>query len=599
MDTGAIPDFDTWKPSQSAPRTVEIPDFESWTPTANPPAPASKPGILPSLWNTAQGPRDILKSLAQFTRHPLDTLAGMVQQDVDLAKGAGAAFGRGDILGGIRRGANTLINAVMPGLGASSEDAGQAWEKPGNWREATGKTLGVGVNATEAALASKVVPALARGAAETITPGVKGPVGRLFQNDPRVMINRALLPPTADVDFPEMSPRALAAIKASEGGKAPSGMTNGQLDLIPAANRAIATHQSALDKYLTRAGGRTISGQPVVEATEGAVGRMLPSEQPAGRGLVSRAAQDYGDFTPEQLRTRLALLNERLSPFYKGSPATQSSALADIPEAVLKAQRDAVADTLYRSIDPEGGGLNPRAIQARTGELIDLRNAAQLANKRAVSTSPANVFEKSPVQAHPFMFGHRGGLSGGLSIHLGKPGVTGLIGKAFRGLPDEPYPTLPAPESPLYPTGNSARLLGPGDFQMPPGPDASRVASIPAMTSPLNPRRALPSPDIITPPPADTSYVRSAGLAPHQTVEAMRPALPMATAPFMQEGRGGVVIPDILGGQRTPYNAGLLPAPEPGQPPLNVLPRGPASVQGPPYMPSSAGRPRPLRQVNP
>jgi hypothetical protein len=140
-----------------------------------------------------------------------------------------------------------------------------------------------------------------------------------------------------------------------------------------------------------------------------------------------------------------------------------------------------------------------------------------------------------------------------------------LIQRAFAAVEGKPTNAIPVPKG-LYPTGDTTRLLGPGARQM--GP--------------------------ITP---DASSVQAQDLAPHQQVPRMRKALPPGGAPFTQ----GTSVPDVLGkpGQGIPYNAGLLEPPIPGQPPLNVQPRGPSSVQGPPYMPMSAGRPIPLGPITP
>jgi hypothetical protein len=57
-------------------------------------------------------------------------------------------------------------------------------------------------------------------------------------------------------------------------------------------------------------------------------------------------------------------------------------------------------------------------------------------------------------------------------------------------------------------------------------------------------RPGLPAPDVITPRPADTSYVRSAPLDPQQAAARMRPALPPGSFPT---DASGVTIPDLAG----------------------------------------------------
>ena len=145
-----------------------------------PPTPddGEQPGFLPSLWNTLkQGPGNLLAAgngINHAIAHPLDTLNSMGEQTARLGKSAGESFRKGDVISGIRKGINTGINAVLPGLGAQSEDAGQEFDK-GNYASGAGKTLGVGVN-TALGITSPKIAGLGAKAVYN-TPRALGAVG--------------------------------------------------------------------------------------------------------------------------------------------------------------------------------------------------------------------------------------------------------------------------------------------------------------------------------------------------------------------------------------------------------------------------------------
>lgn len=377
------------------------------------------------------------------------------------------------------------------------------------------------------------------GAVGGLVGGIAGPRGMrgLLRADPRVAVNRALRPTPSDPGFPERIPQAISSIKAANPGFKPE-VNDGQLNIAPAAQRAIDIHQQALEPWLQRMEGTRISGAPVVNATRTAVGRMLPSEAESGNSLIGRAGADYRDFTPQELRDRLSLLNQRLSSFYNQAPGRQSAALADIPESVLKAQRDEVANTLYRHLDPENEGAGPRMIQSRTGDLIDLRDAALRRNNAIVAEQPLSMLGKvtDPVKgfiraAWPF----KGGTD--LSFSSGSEGRSlPLLRRAFNAVPEEEG-------------GNELGML--------PRPGPRSIAA-----------------------PADTSGSLPAGVAGLRAVGSefapTQRLLPAGQAPF---STSGTVVPDrISRGPSFGAAPRALPAPAAGQAPINILPRGPGAI---------------------
>jgi hypothetical protein len=465
-------------------------DWKVWQQTGG--SSAEKPGFLSSFVEGIKTGNPIYNPGAgEAMLHPQNAAKSYSADNNRLFNEAGQRFSHGDIIGGIREGANYLLNGI-PGLGSSSEDASQEFDK-GNYRAGFGKTAALGVD-TAAGLAIPHVLG-------PVTRGVRG----LVRADPNVAVTRALRPTPSQPGFTERIPSTVAAVKDANPGFKPA-VTGGQFNLPEAVGKAIGAHQEALSPWLQRAQGTTISGAPIVEATRQATGEMLPSEGGAGQRLISQAEQDYGTFTPEALRDRLALLNQRLRGFYNKAPGAQSAALADIPESVLVAQRDAAAKALYQHLDPEGEGAGPRLIQSRTGDLIDLRDAALRRNNAIVAEQPLTPIGRitDPIKGavRSFLPG-RG--SAGLAYAEGSEGRSlPLLKRGFSAVKQEPN-VLPRPAGP-YPTIGPDRQLGPSPLVTPPPADTS---SVNVRTGPplVNPRQLGPAPSV-TPPPADTSGVR-------------------------------------------------------------------------------------------
>lgn len=416
--------------------------------------------------------------------------------------------------------------------------------------------------------------AAVQGAAGLI-PDVGAAASKAFTVDPRIAVTRALRPTPSNPDFPEQIPQTLNAIKAANPGYKP-GIENGQLNLGPAADRAIKMHQEALEPWLQRAAGQRFSGQPIIDATRRATSEMLPSESQSGQSLMDRAHADYGtDFEPQELRDRLALLNQRMQPFYNKSPNAQSSALADIPESVLKAQRDATADTLYRGLDPENEGAGPRLIQSRTGNLIDLRDAAARRNNAIVAEQPLTPFGKvvDPIKG---MIRHlMPGKASGLAFSEGSEGRSlPMLRRAFNAA-DE---TEGANELGMLPRPRPRSLPAPGDTSGP-IPAAARdfAAADPMAYASRTPRLLGPA---TSPVGTNGVIVPDLAGAMERDARAMNAGprqLGPASSPI---GVSGTIVPDIVG-RSSRGNGGsqkLLPAPASGQPPTNVLPTGPGAI---------------------
>ncbi len=450
-----------------------------------------------------QGVRQMGRGVAGLTREGLDPKLEAAQDIVGGAAkaaipvGIGAAFPAiaanpigtaagiaggaiaGGALGAIGRGASELLGGG-PGIAGLTEQAGNA----------VGGALGFqGGNKVGTAL-----------------PGA-------MTADPRIAINRSLRPTPSDPGFARRIPQTIAAVKEANPGYKP-GVENGELNLPAASNRAIKVAQDALTPWLRRAEGTLVSGTPIVRATAAATQGMLPSEAGSAASLIQQAHEDYGhDFTPIELRARLTLLNKRIDSFQSQSPNKQSAALADIPEAVLKAQRDAVADTLYKHLDPEGNGLGPRLIQSHTGDLIALRDAALRRQNAILAEQPLTPLGRI---VDPLKGAIRSMLPGkatgaGIAFAEGSEGRSlPMIRRAFSAVGEKPN-ALPQPGTELYPRDqNVQRQLSAGPPRMPEASGSSGDFSQPGKYAETEWPRLPAGPNVREMPPIpDTSGDRS------------------------------------------------------------------------------------------
>lgn len=526
------------------------------------------------IWNAAPDTAEESKTLNPW-KHPLtDGLIGQgVQQVVGGVKhmmqpGKEAKYaGASEVLGGAGKAlAPVAIGAAIPAaVAAPFATAGAAAIG------AAGSLAGglIGRFGSQAVGASPEGQQLSEDVGGLIGGAGGGYAGSklpgLFKVDPHVAINRSLRPVPSNPDFSQRMPETLASIKAMNPGFTPA-VVNGELNLAPAINRTINAHQDALEPWLARMEHTKVSGAPIVEATQKAVREMLPTEQGNAQALIDQAKKDYTDFTPRELRARLAMLNQRLASFYGQSPNRQSAALADIPEAVLKAQRDAVADTLYTHLDPENMGAGPRLIQSKTGDLIDLRDAAVRRQNAIVAEQPLTSFGKFADPIKGFVRSLMPGKATGAGIAFAE-GSEGrslpLLKRAFAGADERAgagaYGGLPHP---------GPRLLSPppdASGSLPPG--VADFRSVGQHGGPW-PRGGSTRQPLMLPPASS----RDAGM-----LGTSGTTVPGGPPKFGYNPYGDPLSTPTSTPSQFPAS-GLLPAPPPGQAPLNVQPRGPVQT---------------------
>jgi hypothetical protein len=487
--------------------------------------PEPKRGLARSIWELPNiGARQVSEAVPEMataihginpakdiTQQPLDPLAGATSH---LIRGVGTMFSplaapaavlnpisalgavAGGAAGGMAGGAGARLIGAGPGVTSLAED--------------TGALIGGGAGGRFAE-----------------------PVTRL--NLPRAS-NRVFRPLPADTDFPAIAPEAFSDVRRFGGGvpgrslmprpslgfrRAPeAGVTDLQAGPGTATTTAIAHLQEhGLEPWLAnaRAMGVQIPGDEIVAATRSAIPSLMRTRDPAGAAALEQQAQDaFGGrtFTPDQFRDFLRTENATLAPFYaKGAGAQQGAVSAGTPPAIEKAQAETMRELLYRYLDPENAGAGPREIQARTGNVINLRNAAERKANTILGEKPLTpIGGLANLAKAPLDLFRRGPLfAGGEVAHPWRGPSDALISRLYRGAPE-------AAELPTPPQFAPTALLGrPSAITPPPAESASpftrttpwaatptyTAGQRPALPSPI--RGLLEGPTRITPPPADTS----------------------------------------------------------------------------------------------
>jgi hypothetical protein len=300
--------------------------------------------------------------------------------------------------------------------------------------------------------------------------------------------------------------------------------------------------QQGLEAYLNRSerAGVQIPGDVLVQASKQAIPDLMWTTDPAtAQAIVDSAQQAFGGkyFDVARWRDWLKTANAKRSAFYSQAGAKQSSAaIAGLPPAIEAAQDSAMRDALYQYLSPEDAGAGPREIQARTGDIINLRNHADRASNRVTGEHALTPLEgagrsltgATRIVGAPFQHGDLPSAFRQMAHPMIGP-TDALIGRFYDSLPHAD--PIPQPQSAVHPWMNApARQLpaAPGALP-PPGTPPPRYSGTTGQMPPawqanqwqnIGGQRALPpgsagpqdfsQPAIVTPPPADASSVRSA-----------------------------------------------------------------------------------------
>ncbi|HVW86456.1 MAG TPA: hypothetical protein VHB50_17340 [Bryobacteraceae bacterium] len=473
----------------------------------------------------------------------------MGQQNLDLWQKAKNAYNHGDYTGAAAHALNYALNGI-PGLqlGSALDEAGEKFQR-GDVGGGIGHTLGVATNIAIGAKGPNIVDLAMRAPAT---------VGAVFEAHPDIALVKALRPTPSDANFIERLPDARADVAAA--GK----VTNNET-LLKTAAVARDMNRQAWEQWASpaRDAGLQAAGAPIVQATVKSIPETLWREDPQqAQRIVDTARQAYGD--PLDVRTLETLLKEKnaeLNAFYARAEGKQNAAVqSGSPEAVVKAQRDAIADSLYKLLDPQNEGAGPKEIQERYGAIRALEDAATRRRNSIIaeqSVSPAGKAVKVAQAA-----GKLAKLDPEAAVDtLG--GSDSLIRRAFANTgPARPLPTPGAAGTPLGYPGSMppARQLAAGPVVTPVPEDSSFVRSVPAQPAPPNPARALPPASTIFAGPApDDSFVR--GVPAQPTPPNPTRALPPAATIFAGPAPDDSFVRGVPAQQpfRTGFPQGALP----------------------------------------
>jgi hypothetical protein len=607
LDPGAA----TAAPKPPAGYTLDLPARRD-----APPIPGEdEPGIGERFMRSALGAVNPIPGIEEWLNRPgigdqLRASADAIEAHQRIKAGKGRPEDQGLIDRATQMNLSSSQPSVMP-LGSEPATQAGVQARQGDLAGAAGTLVG-----------GYAVPAAVGAVAPSLAEGAKSVYRGVFGADPVAAMVKALRPAAAASDFAEQLPGAMADIKTAAGGQVKN------LDhLRLAASQALNSAQAALEPWMQRArsAGVQASGVDVARATRDAVPESMWLESPdQARSIADQAGRAYSrDFTVDQLRQLLKEKNAELSSFYdKATGKQQASVVSGSPQAVVKAQRDAIADTLYKTLDPQGQGAGPREIQARTGAIKEIANAAEQRRNAAIAEKPvtkAGALGKTGAALVdlPGRILHGESEAGVNNIFAPWRGtIDPLIAKAFDSIePGAPYPAPPA--------GQETRLLaGPNQpggtmYTPPPDPPASYVRGVPAQPNPSGAPRMLPAPargPLVTPPPAD----------PSGSVPGMPPQFNPSGAPRMLPAPGPVTAPPAdpsgIGVSSEMYPNGFDPqralappapeaapppadastataaAPPPGVAPILAAPE-PASASAAPEPPAPAPPPAPLNAL--
>lgn len=374
--------------------------------------------------------------------------------------------------------------------------------------------------------------------------------------DPHLTLTQSLKPMASRVNFDRSVATAMPDIKAAEANAGDIQDVGSLLDAVKVAKRA---NRAQFEQFTTPAQRMRmqVDLNPVADAMEASIPETVKFENTTPDGTPTGAhqaaidnANAYRTAVPiEKAEAMLRDTNAALDSYYAKYPGIKRAQLRANPEtSALVAKADALRDSLYSALDDPGLGAGPRELNRRYGALTDIEDAAMRRKNVADRQQPESLqqqLSKAQAIGHAVKGGVRllsGNPAGALDIVQGAAGraasnflkeqqtTNNLIRRSFKNYSIAPGAVAP----PLAP--NIRGLLGPASIITPPPADASFVRGVPAMTQPPNPARALPPASTrFAGPIPDQSGVRGVPAQPGFSIDFPQKALPPATS--MPRGR--------------------------------------------------------------
>jgi len=342
--------------------------------------------------------------------------------------------------------------------------------------------------------------------------------------EPKVMLVQALKPRATNARFEPDLDLAMPELKVTE---AALGRPIASVDdLLEATKVAKQRVRAQYDQMAgpRRAMGTQVDLSSVAEAMERSIPKKLQLENPEAALRLKQAAGVYRErFSLEDAEQLLKETNAEMEAFYSKYPPAQRRALAADPEyARLNAQAVALRDAIYSTLDAEGGGAAARELQRRYGALLDVEmetyrraNVAKRQQPESLSEQIGRVRAAADAARGAFKMLRGDLVGGGADLVAAGAGrdtarflkeqqtADALIRRAFQGYRGTPTPVAMPSHAPVR------GLLGPGPIVTPPPADRSFVRGVRAQPA-MSERPALPPgrAPVVTPPPEDRSFVR-------------------------------------------------------------------------------------------
>lgn len=349
-----------------------------------------------------------------------------------------------------------------------------------------------------------------RTAAAAADEGIGGAVASVVRaaapQDAKTMLVQALKPRATKTGFEASLERAVPEIKAAESqmGKPISGVD----DLLTATKTAKRNIQQQLDQVRGTAPGVQIDLSPVADAVDQSIPKKLQLENPKLAAALREQAQAYRQaFSLDDAEQLLRETNADLEGFYAKYPTAQRRALAADPEAArLHAQAVALRTSIDDGLDrmADGAGEAAKELRRRYGALLDVEEEAYRRANVAKRQQPESLSEQvSKVRAAADMArgayrltrGDLGGAADIAAAHAGRQAATylkeqqttdALIRRAFAGFKGERVSVSMPARRPIR------GLLGRGPVITPPPADASFVRGVRADPAISGTPRVLP-----------------------------------------------------------------------------------------------------------
>jgi hypothetical protein len=462
---------------------------------------------LAGFWEQVN-PKALVEGLIQASNHPLDTAKGILDAQRAPYDKAKESFAKGDYATGARHALAYLLPIIGPALDEQSDKAQQ-----GDVAGAIGGTLGLGAATFGPAEGAKAFTSLRDGLRAARAAEATQAAGRSTADI------LAALPPTKTAAYTPHDYLAARPYLEAEHANAP--ITSVQT-FRDAADRAISTIEQHVSSYVDAHPTDLIRTNPldavVTELSQSPRGTFLD----AGLKELSDLPLDQPITLADADRMRLQLNAENRAILKKNQYDAADARKADPGFAAREVVARQLRDGIYQQLE-ERGIKGVADLRRDEGSIIRLRNAAErqifsgdasvpgTAKSSTARKAVASVAKYTSTAVGSALGGAPGAVSGATvgedlaaAIRARLLKRDEMIARAFKSSSGQ------GPEYPAIPDAPQIRgLLGSGPLVTPPPADTSYVRSVPAQTV-FNDRRALPPHvGMVTPePPADTSFVR-------------------------------------------------------------------------------------------